>query len=177
MQPSKGLHNQVVKIVVPYCTVGLMEKNDGKKARLILSCCRTNALHPLPPLAKTISIVTSFSSHWAFLLPLLSTGDFLYITTPAKKVVIFTYFLLEYVNTSGHVLGFNQCKDTFWGSINVKTPVTRVENLSPTMRRGINSRNRVWNWVAKLHRLAGRYDNPMPTWFLGLKLPTLDWKF
>ncbi len=41
----------------------------------------------------------------------------------------------------------------------------------------IDSRNRVWNWVAKIHRLAGRYDNPMPTWFLapiaGLKLPTL----
>ncbi len=39
------------------------------------------------------------------------------------------------------------------------------------------SRNRVWNWVAKLHRLAGRYDNPMPIWFLtpiaGLKLPSL----
>ncbi len=45
------------------------------------------------------------------------------------------------------------------------------------MGRGIDSRNRVWNWVAKLHRLAGRYDNPMPTWFIiapiaGLKLPT-----
>ncbi len=41
---------------------------------------------------------------------------------------------------------------------------------------GIDSRNQVWNWVAKLHRQAGRYDNPMPTWFLapivGLKLPT-----
>ncbi len=53
---------------------------------------------------------------------------------------------------------------------------TRVENLSPDMGRGIDSRNRVWNWVAKLHRLAGWYDNPMPTWFLapiaGLKLPT-----
>jgi hypothetical protein len=53
----------------------------------------------------------------------------------------------------------------------------RAENLSPAMGRGINSsRNRVWNWVAKLHRLAGRYDNPMPTWFLApiavLKLPT-----
>ncbi len=51
-----------------------------------------------------------------------------------------------------------------------------VENLSPAMGRGINSMNRVWNWVAKLHRLAGRYDNPMPTWFLspivGLKLPS-----
>ncbi len=46
------------------------------------------------------------------------------------------------------------------------------------MGRGIDSRNRVWNQVAKLHRLAGRYDNPMPTWFLapvaGLKLPTLS---
>jgi hypothetical protein len=53
----------------------------------------------------------------------------------------------------------------------------RVENLSPAMGRGIDSRSRVWNWVAKLHTLAGRYDNPMPTWFLapiaGLKLPTL----
>ncbi len=44
------------------------------------------------------------------------------------------------------------------------------------MGRGIDSRNRVWNRVAKLHRLAARYDNPMPTWFLatiaGLKLLT-----
>jgi hypothetical protein len=52
-----------------------------------------------------------------------------------------------------------------------------VENLSPAMGRGIDSRNRVWNWVAKIHRLAGRYGNTMPTWFLapiaGLKLPTL----
>ncbi len=52
----------------------------------------------------------------------------------------------------------------------------RAENLRPAMVRGIDSRNRVWNWVAKLHRLAGRYDNPVPTWFLapiaGLKLPT-----
>jgi hypothetical protein len=52
----------------------------------------------------------------------------------------------------------------------------RVENLRPAMGRGINSRNRVWNWLAKLHRLAGQYDNPMRTWFLaliaGLKLPT-----
>ncbi len=57
----------------------------------------------------------------------------------------------------------------------------RVRNLSPAMRRGINSRNRVWNWVAKLHRLGGRYDNPMPIWFLapigGLKLPKLATKF
>jgi hypothetical protein len=30
-----------------------------------------------------------------------------------------------------------------------------VENLNPAMGRGINSRNRVWNRVAKLHRLAG----------------------
>jgi len=49
--------------------------------------------------------------------------------------------------------------------------------LSPARGRGIGSRNRVWNWVAKLHRLVGRNDNPMPTWFLapiaGLKLTTL----
>ena len=54
--------------------------------------------------------------------------------------------------------------------------IIRVENLSPAMGRGIDSRNQVWNWVAKLHRLAGRYGNPMPTWFLapiaGLKFPT-----
>jgi hypothetical protein len=34
---------------------------------------------------------------------------------------------------------------------------------------------------SKLHRLAGRYDNPLPTWFLaliaGLKLPTLESEF
>ncbi len=34
------------------------------------------------------------------------------------------------------------------------------------MGRGIDSRNRVWNWIGKLHRLVGRHDNPMPTWFL-----------
>ncbi len=58
-----------------------------------------------------------------------------------------------------------------------KSQQSRVGNLSPAMGRGIDSRNRVWNWLAKLHRLAGRYDNPMPTWFLapiaGLKLPSL----
>jgi hypothetical protein len=57
-------------------------------------------------------------------------------------------------------------------------PQCRVGNWSPAMGRGTDSRNRVWNWVAKLHRLAGRYDNPMPTWFLapiaGLKLSTLE---
>ncbi len=55
--------------------------------------------------------------------------------------------------------------------------LTRVENLCPAMGRGINSRNWVWNWVGRLHSLAGRNDNSMPTWFLaliaGLKLPTL----
>jgi hypothetical protein len=30
------------------------------------------------------------------------------------------------------------------------------------MGRGIDFRNRVWNGVAKLHMLVGRYDNPMP---------------
>ncbi len=49
------------------------------------------------------------------------------------------------------------------------------------MGRGIDSRNRFWNSVAKLHRLAGRYVNPMPIWFLapiaGLKLPTLTSMF
>ena len=52
----------------------------------------------------------------------------------------------------------------------------RVGNLSPARGRGIDSRNRVWNWAAMLHKLAGRYDNPTPTWFLapiaGLELPT-----
>ncbi len=35
-----------------------------------------------------------------------------------------------------------------------------VGNLSPAMGQGIDSRNRVWYRVAKLHRLAGRYNNP-----------------
>jgi hypothetical protein len=51
--------------------------------------------------------------------------------------------------------------------------VCSVGNLGLAIGRGIDSRNR----VPKLHRLVGRYDNPMPTWFLapiaGLKLPTL----
>ncbi len=54
--------------------------------------------------------------------------------------------------------------------------------LSRKLKSRYGARNRfqawVWNWVAKLHRLAGRYDHPMPTWFLapiaGLKLPTLE---
>ncbi len=54
----------------------------------------------------------------------------------------------------------------------------QVGNISPAMWRGIDSRSRVWNWVAKLQRLAGRYDNPMPPWFLahiaGLESPTLE---
>ncbi len=58
--------------------------------------------------------------------------------------------------------------------------VYRVGILSPAMGRGIDSRNRVWNWVAKLQRLAGRYENPMHTWFLapiaGLKLPAQEGK-
>ncbi len=68
--------------------------------------------------------------------------------------------------------------DDFCAFLNWISPTwSWVENWSPTMGRGINSRNRVWNWVGKLDRLAGRYDNHMPTWFLapivGLKLPTL----
>jgi hypothetical protein len=47
-------------------------------------------------------------------------------------------------------------------------------------RYGIDSGNSVWNWVAKLYRLTGRYDNPMPTWCLapiaGLK-GTQAWEF
>ncbi len=56
----------------------------------------------------------------------------------------------------------------------VVNKVAESVTLSPAIGRGINTWNRVWNWVAKLHRLAGRYDNPMPTWFLAprLKLPT-----
>ncbi len=40
------------------------------------------------------------------------------------------------------------------------------------MGRGIDSRNRVWNWVANLrpvrqrYGLAGRYDSPMPMYFV-----------
>jgi hypothetical protein len=41
----------------------------------------------------------------------------------------------------------------------------RVGIVSPAMGRGIDSWNRVWNWEAKLHRLAGRYYNTMPTGF------------
>ncbi len=31
---------------------------------------------------------------------------------------------------------------------------------SQKLGRGIDSRNRFWNWVADLHRLLGRYDGP-----------------
>ncbi len=48
---------------------------------------------------------------------------------------------------------------------------TRVGILSTAMGRGIDSRNRVWNWVAKLHRLPGRYDNPVvPSLHIGTKV-------
>ncbi len=49
---------------------------------------------------------------------------------------------------------------------------------SPAMGRGIDSRTWVQNCVAKLKRLSGRYDYPVPTWFLYIapiaefKLPT-----
>ncbi len=43
---------------------------------------------------------------------------------------------------------------------------SEFRNLSPAMEPGIGSRMRVWNLVDKLHKLAGRYDNPMPTRFL-----------
>ncbi len=47
------------------------------------------------------------------------------------------------------------------------------------MGLGIHSRNRVWNWAAKLHRVAVRYDNPMSTRFsvppiAGLKFRSLS---
>ncbi len=59
------------------------------------------------------------------------------------------------------------------GAVDPTNEWARVWFLSPAI--GTDSGNRVWNWVAKLHRLAGRYDNPLPTRFLapiaGLKLP------
>jgi hypothetical protein len=55
----------------------------------------------------------------------------------------------------------------------LKSRAIGARSISPGTESGIE--------VAKLHRLAGRYDNPMPTWFLapvaGLKLPTLNTKF
>ncbi len=73
------------------------------------------------------------------------------------------------------------CQKRYWSlydwSLERKRSVNWVGSISPTMGWGIDSRKRVWNWVAKLRRLAGQYDNPMPTWFLapiaGLKLPAL----
>jgi hypothetical protein len=38
----------------------------------------------------------------------------------------------------------------------VRSFLYRVGNLSPAVGRGIDSRNRVWYWVAKLQRLAWR---------------------
>ena len=57
--------------------------------------------------------------------------------------------------------------------------ITTVEEtcLLIVVGLGIDSRNRVWNLVAKRHRLAGRYENHMPTRFLapnaGIKFRTL----
>ncbi len=67
--------------------------------------------------------------------------------------------------------GNDSWESILWLLKNLKIPPlhkqqTRVGNLSPAMGRGIDSRNLIWNWVAKLHRLAGRNDNPMPTRFL-----------
>jgi hypothetical protein len=43
-------------------------------------------------------------------------------------------------------------------------------NQSRKLKSSYGARNRFQEpsleLVAKLHRLAGRYDNPMPTWFL-----------
>ncbi len=40
MQPSKGLHNQVVKIVVPYCTVRTIACNEEWKHTIIAATCK-----------------------------------------------------------------------------------------------------------------------------------------
>ncbi len=42
----------------------------------------------------------------------------------------------------------------------------RVENLSLSMGRGICSRNRVWNWVAKLYWLAAKLASTKPYAYL-----------
>ncbi len=64
-----------------------------------------------------------------------------------------------------------------WTNPHPQHGVDLSRKLKSAMGRSIDSRNHVWNWVAKLHRLAGRYDNPMPIWFLAPiaehKLPTL----
>ncbi len=54
-----------------------------------------------------------------------------------------------------------QYSEQLWPRISRKhNSANRVENLSPAMGRGIDSRNRIWNWVAKLHRLGGPVRQP-----------------
>ncbi len=61
----------------------------------------------------------------------------------------------------------------------------QVKQLSRKLKSRYGARNRFrepsLELVAKQHRLAGQYDNPVPTWFLdpiaGLMLPTLSGGF
>ncbi len=48
MQPSKGLHNQVVKIVVPYCAVhnGCNSEREEKKRCFIMRAIMTRGMFP-----------------------------------------------------------------------------------------------------------------------------------
>jgi hypothetical protein len=87
-------------------------------------------------------------------------------STNASKLGFSTYprlYMLYNMNAKYFVLRSNTVSRAY-SNFKLKDP--RVENSSPAMGRGIDSRNRIRNRVAKLHRLAGRYDNPMPTWFL-----------
>ncbi len=81
------------------------------------------------------------------------------------------------INFSYGINSWNRCLSVHKRQ-QIRALPTRVGNLSPAMGQGIDSRNWVWNWVTNLHRLAGQYDNPMPTWFLapiaGLKLPVSE---
>ncbi len=70
------------------------------------------------------------------------------------------------------ILQYHKCEDCDL----MGTPYYWVENLSPAMGRGIDSRNWVWNWVAKLHRLHGGpvrqpYAYLVPSHRSGTKVP------
>ncbi len=73
-----------------------------------------------------------------------------------KCLVVFAYYLPNSKKTDEDFEEFTERRK----SKRLDASALWVENLSPAMGQGIDSMNRVWNWVAKLHRLAGRYNNP-----------------
>ncbi len=104
-----------------------------------------------------------------------------YILDQKHYICIYFIFTTDRIEWEKTISRWNSRRARYWSFRTISSDYypspCRVRNLSLAMGRGIDSRNRVWIWVAKLHKLVARYDNPMSTWFLaciaGLLVPSL----